>query len=63
MRVGEFRGYDVGVERLRRLGFEDVAKTLRQRVVGQVGLDNHGTTARLPRLLLPFQIQCTCVFL
>ena len=35
MRVGEFRGYDVGVERLRRLGFEDVAKTLRQRVVGQ----------------------------
>lgn len=49
MRVGEFRGYDVGVERLRRLGFEDVAKTLRQRVVGQVGLDNHGTTSRCGR--------------
>ena len=49
MRVGEFRGYDVGVERLRRLGFEDVAKTLRQRVVGQVGLGNRGTTSRCGR--------------
>lgn len=47
--MGEFQGYDVGMERLRRNGFEDVAKTLRQRVVGQVGLDDHGTTSRCVR--------------